>query len=199
MLVASVGLLIWFVIYLIDSYTTIDLSMIGRSVMYGFFGLAMAFMAALIMGIMLKSVWINIMRRTDNIGYCCPDANNEGVHVIGSHYFPGGENTDGYTGYHHYYIRLSDGKIFLSKKINDFDDITQSLEHLKQQTKIHLKPRTDQKEKVGSNTGSDDTRTQKIVKLPSGKLIVQGFESLLDEGFRISYVENERVRWKRTI
>ena len=95
--------------------------------MYLFFGLVMAFVIALSLGVMLKVVWINIMRRTDSIDYCCPDASGDGVHIIGSHYFGGGDSGDGYSSYHHYYIRLHDGKLFLSKKVKDPDDLDASL------------------------------------------------------------------------
>jgi hypothetical protein len=196
--VIAAGFFVFLIIYVITTYTAIDLEKIGAYAMYGFFGFVMVFMMALIIGVTLKSIWVNVMRRTGNITLCCLDANNEGVHIVGSHYFSGGESTDGYYSYHHYFIRLSDGKMFMSKKIKDEKHLSASVEELMRQTKLQLKPNLAATISVGGNT-DDDVPTHRILSVPNGELHIHGFENWLDEGFKVSLRKDSIVKWQRRI
>lgn len=195
-LVAGVCLALYFVI---QTYTHIDLKEIGTYIMYGFFGLIMTFMMVLIIGVTFKSVWTNIMRRTDNIEVCCPDKHHEGVHIIGRHYFSGGELSDGYTAYHHYYISLSDGRMFLSKKIDNEKDFTRSLQEIATNSKLDLYPDVSKAINVGPHTDSDDRPRTAELKLPKGVLNIDGFDHWLDFGFRVAYFYDDKVRWRRVL
>jgi hypothetical protein len=195
--IAAIGLLVG-AVYLVKTYWAIDLEKIGAYVMYGFFGLIMAFMMVLIIGVTFKSIWVGIMRRTGNITLCCLDANNEGVHIVGNHYFSGGETSDGYYAYHHYFIRFSDGKMFLSRKIKDESNLDESLRHLQEQTKLRLAPDRSKAISVGGNT-HDDLPTHRVINLPEGELHIDGFENWFDEGFRISLMEGTRIKWRNRL
>jgi hypothetical protein len=197
--VLAIGILLFLVVYLIDAYTIIDIEKIAAYLMYGFFAVVMVFMMALIIGITFKSIWISVMRRTGNIAFCCLDSTNEGIHIIGSHYFSGGDSGDGYYSYHHYFIRLSDGKLFMSKKIKDEKQITNSLQDLSAQTKLPLKLNSTVRVEVGSNVDGDDVATRRVLQTPDGDLTIQGFESWLDEGFRISLSKESKIKWRRVI
>jgi hypothetical protein len=192
------GCFLFVIFYVINNYTTIDLEKIGGYVLYGFFGITMAFMMVLIIGVMAKSLWISIMRRTGNIIFCCLDVNKAGVHIVGTHYVSGGDAGDGYYSYHHYFITLDDGRMFMSKKIKDEKDLNLSLEDLGRQTKLSLKPNLSAAIAVGGNT-DDDVPTLRVMPVPGGELHIRGFENWFDEGFRIFLMESSRVKWKRHI
>src|SRR5688500_15927969 len=113
----AIAALMTLLFYLIDQFTSVDLQQIGEYAMYAFFAVVMGFMMVLMIGITFKSVLTGIMRRSDNIFLCCPDKKHRGIHIIGKHFFSGGETSDGYDAFHHYYINIDDGKMFLSKKI----------------------------------------------------------------------------------
>lgn len=187
------------VYYIIQTYTQFDLEKLGTYIMYGFFGLVMAFMMVLIIGVTFKSVWINIMRRSDNIDVCCPDKHHDGIHIIGRHYFSGGELSDGYTAYHHYYITLSEGRMFLSKKIESEKDFTRSLHELSVKTKLDLHPDVSRAINVGPNTDRDDRPRTCDLKLANGNVRITGFDNLVDFGFRIVYSQDNKVRWRKVL
>jgi hypothetical protein len=188
-------------VYVIDQYTTFDLEKAGTSIMYGFFGFVMALMMALIIGVTFKIVWVNIMRRSDNILLCCPDKQHDGIHIIGKHYFSGGDSGDGYDAYHHYYIRLSDGRVFQSRKIQDESNINKSLQELSAKLNLDLQPDTGKALKVGSHTsgGDDEKRFSGMMKLRGGELKITGFDHWIDFGFRLTYMKNQNRVWRRVI
>src|SRR5687768_14401789 len=78
--------------YSITNLTTIDFSTIGSYLMYGLMGILMTGMFVFIVGLLFRSVWTGIMNRVDRIVLCCPDKNQNGVHIVASHYNPGGES-----------------------------------------------------------------------------------------------------------
>ena len=86
----------------------------------GFIVITIAGMMMLLIGLFLKEVWVNILRRAESINLCCPDGNGNGFHIISKHYFSGGDSGDGYDAYSHYYFTM-DGKVFLSRKLKDAD------------------------------------------------------------------------------
>jgi hypothetical protein len=185
--------------YAIREFTNLDLAKIGGYIMYGFFGITMAFVMALIVGVMLKSLWVEIMRRTDSILLCAPDKHHDGIHVVGKHYHSGGDAGDGYDSYHHYYIRLSDGRMYLSKKITKENQIDKSLIDLSAKTNLNLQADLGRSISVGSNVGGDDVPANTNLSLPEGKLTIKGFDNWLDFGFRLSYARNGKIIWRRTV
>jgi hypothetical protein len=197
---AAIGVTLYFLYILLSTYTSIDFAGIGSYIMYGFFGLTVGGMFVLVIGIMLKSVWTGILGRSETIYYCCPDKNGDGLHVISKHYFPGGETTDGYDAFYHYYIRLSDGRIHLSKKLNDEKSISRSTADLEEKHRLQLSPDLSRKTEIGHYTDSDEKTVSESFTLKAGTIDVKSFNSLLDYGFRISYMDHsKRVRWRRTI
>jgi hypothetical protein len=185
--------------YAIRQFTNLDLAKIGGYVMYGFFGITMTFMMALIVGVMLKSVWVEIMRRTDNILLCAPDKQHDGVHIIGKHYHSGGDSGDGYDSYHHYYIRLSDGRMYLSKKITTEKQLGKSIAELSGKVKLNLEADTGKSISVGPNVDGDDIPASNSMNLSEGQLNIKGFDNWLDFGFRLSYTRSGKTSWRRTI
>jgi hypothetical protein len=176
------------------NFTEIDLSVIGEYVTYGFMGLMMTGMFVLIIGVVLRTVWTGIMNRVDTIVMCCGDKNNDGVHIIASHYNPGGESTDGFSTYFHYYID-NKGKLFLSKKVDkDGDDIERSIPHLSEQTGLRLEPDLERGQRIGSYS-DDDKRTDVKMRINKGELHFRGYEGLIDYGFKVAYHEHNQIKW----
>jgi hypothetical protein len=154
----------------------------------------------LIGGVTIRGVWTGIMRRSDDILLCCPDEEHAGIHIIGKHYFSGGDSGDGYDSFHHYYIRLSDGHMFLSKKLDDKSSHEKSLRDLSEKVKASLKPRISSKVEIGSYQDENEKTFEKIMKLPQGIVKIKSFNWLIDYGFRISFYDtNQRLRWKRIV
>jgi hypothetical protein len=184
--------------YGITNFTTIDLSAIGEYVMYGFFGLMMAAMFVLIIGVTFRSLWTGIMNRVDRIVLCCPDEKHDGVHIVASHYNPGGESTEGFNSYFHYYLDHK-GKLYLSKKVEDEgSEIAKSIQHLSAQTRLHLKPDMRKSVRIGSNT-DDNNATVVTMQLSKGELHFRGYDGLIDYGFRVAYTVAGETKWRITI
>lgn len=137
-------------IYFILNFLDIDFSDIGSYVMYGLGGLMIAVMGVLFIGLVLRVVWTGIMNRADSIVTCCPDNIQEGIHLVCSHYSPGGESTEGFSSYFHYYIDHK-GKLYLSKKVEEEGkDLSKSLLHLSEQTRLPLDPDLKSSVRIGS-------------------------------------------------
>jgi hypothetical protein len=186
------------VFYGIMNFTDIDLSSIGEYAMYGFMGLVMTGMFVLIIGIVLRTVWTGIMNRVDTIVRCCADKNNDGVHIVASHYNPGGESTEGFSSYFHYYIDKK-GKLYLSKKVDkDGDDIERSILHLSEQTRLRLEPDLERSKHIGSYS-NDDKGTDVKMRINNGELHFRGYEGLIDYGFKVAYHEHGQMKWRVTI
>lgn len=138
------------------------------------------------------------MNRVDKIVLCCPDKTHGGVHMVAGHYNPGGESTEGFNSYFHYYLDPK-GKLYLSKKVDDEgNDITRSLKHLSEQTRLPLEPDKQNTVKVGSNT-EDDKPTQVMIPLNGGELHFRGYNVWIDYGFKVSFTLHGKIQWKVTI
>jgi hypothetical protein len=107
--------------YGITSFVDFDFSTITEYILYGLMGLMMTTMGVFITGLILRVVWTGIMNRVDTIVMCCPDKKYKGVHIVASHYNPGGESTEGFSSYFHYYLNET-GKLYLSKKGTKLND-----------------------------------------------------------------------------
>jgi hypothetical protein len=186
------------VLFLLFGYLQVDLNMLFDWVAKGFFGLLIAGMMILIIGVVVRELWTNIMRRSETIKFICEDASEKGIHIIGSHYFSGGDTGDGYSSFHHYFLRL-DGKIFLSKKVDDEKDLSRSLKDLSDQLKFQLSPRKENSTEIGYYK-NDDKLFEKEMKLRNGKIVVKSFENWIDYGFAVAYLDNQGKRkWRRVI
>ena len=181
--------------YSIVTFTAIDLSAIGSYIMYGFFGLMMVGMFVLIIGVTFRSVWTGIMNRVDRIVLCCPDKKHDGVHIVASHYNPGGESTEGFNSYFHYYLDRK-GKLYLSKKVEkEGAEISRSVQHLSEQTRLQLEPDIPQAVKVGSYSEGDNKVTDVTMRLGNGELHFRGYEGLIDYGFKVAYKADRQTKW----
>jgi hypothetical protein len=173
----------------------IDWSEIGSYLMYGFMGFMMILMGVLITGVVVRTVWTGIMNRTDTIIKCYPDKIQDGVHLICSHYNPGGESTEGFNSYFHYYIDHK-GKLYLSKKVDkDGDDLTRSLLHLAEQTRLQLDPDKENSKRIGSYS-NDDKPLDQTMPVRQGELHFRGYEGLIDYGFKVSLLIGGQTRWR---
>lgn len=180
--------------YGITNATTIDLSVIGGYVANGFLGLMMASMIVLIVGVVSRSVWTGIMNRADHVVLCCPDKNHNGVHIVASHYNPGGESTEGFSSFFHYYLDLQ-GKLYLSKKVDgEGTNIARSIDHLSVQTRLSLEPDKGKKIEIGSNT-YDGKATDIVMQLTNGTLHFRGYDGLIDYGFKVTYATSGQRKW----
>jgi hypothetical protein len=196
--VLVIAALISALFYGTTNFTDIDLSSIGEYAMYGFMGLVMTGMFVLIMGVVLRTVWTGIMNRVDTIVKCCGDKNNDGVHIVASHYNPGGESTEGFSSYFHYYIDKK-GKLYLSKKVdNDGDDIERSILHLSEQTGLQLKPDLERGMRIGSYS-DNDKGADVTMRINKGELHFRGYEGLIDYGFKVTYAMGGQTKWRVTI
>jgi hypothetical protein len=182
--------------YGVMNFTDIDFSVVGEYIMYGMMGLMMTVMGVLIIGLVLRVVWTGVMNRVDSIVKCCPDKNNDGVHIIASHYNPGGESTEGFSSYFHYYLSEK-GKLFLSKKVYaEGNDIKASLEHLSKQTGLELEPDLERGNGIGSYSNGENTPTVVTMRVRKGELHFLGYEGLIDYGFKVTYKVKDQVKWK---
>lgn len=164
--------------------------------MYALMGFMMVLMFGLIGGVILRTVWGSIMNRADTIVLCCPDKQSEGVHIIASHYNPGGESSEGFSDYLHYYL-TEHGKLYLSKKVQkDGSDITKSLEHLSHQTRLQLNPDQERGVRIGAHTDGDDNGTDVIIALKNAEVHFHGYEAWIDYGFKIHYTVQRKIKWK---
>jgi hypothetical protein len=166
--------------------------------MYGFLGLFMIGVMFLIFGVVFKSAWTGILNRADGIWIFCPDEVEEGIHVVTSSYHPGGRNSKGFTSWQHYFIRLRDGKMYLSKKLHNEKNLASSLQELETSSKTSLQPDFAKVTIVGSHhrEGIAVRSTQTIRDLV---VTIDGFESIIDFGFRISCYKDDKLIWKRTV
>ncbi len=181
--------------YGVTNLTDIDLSAIGSYFMSGFVAVMVTGMSVLIIGFLLRVVWTGIMNRVDSITMCCPDKKHDGVHIVASHYNAGGESTDGFNSYFHYYLD-DNGKLYLSKKVEkEGDDISKSLVHLSKQTRLQLDPDLKRAVRIGSNTDGDNNATDVTMKVGKGELRFRGYDGLMDYGFKVSYSVGGLVRW----
>ncbi len=186
--------------YYIVEVADIDIASIAESAMEIFLGIFVAFMAVLVTGFIVRIFWTGIMNRADSILLCCADHNGTGIHIVARHYHPGGEYTSGYHSYMHYYIDVQSGKAWLSKKVmNDGDDITNSVKHLYTKTKTTHSPDTTTAVKVGSNTNFKEGAAAVSLTLHAGKLILLGYEGLMDYGFKLHFESQGRELWKMRI
>lgn len=194
--VIAFGALIAAGFYGVMNFTEIDLSVVGEYIMYGMMGLMMTAMGVLIIGLVLRVAWTGIMNRVDSIKKCCPDKNNDGVHIIASHYNPGGESTEGFSSYFHYYLSEK-GKLFLSKKVDDDGrDIKRSLQHLSEQTRLQLEPDMDRGVDIGSYSNGDSVPAEARVRIRKGELHFLGYEGLIDYGFKVTYNVKQQTKWR---
>jgi hypothetical protein len=185
--------------YGIKNFTPVDLSDIGGYIANGFVGLMVIGMTVLITGIVFRSVWTGIMNRVDTIVLCCPDKKYDGVHIVASHYNPGGESTEGFSNYFHYYLDQN-GKLYLSKRVeNDGREIRKSIQHLSEQTRLQLEPDPARATDVGSYTHDENKATKVTMPLRQGELHFRGYEGWVDYGFKVTYMVGSQTKWRVTI
>lgn len=67
------------------------------------------------------------------------DENRHGFHALTSRKF-GNPDGDSFIEYYHYYFKVSDRKIFVSKSIHDGNKLNGTLKDLKIRTKLNLQP-----------------------------------------------------------
>jgi hypothetical protein len=181
------------------SFLSIDFTILGAWMLQGFYAIVIVGMMGLMIGIVLREVWTNILRRTESIILCCPDEKGDGIHIIGQHYFSGGDSGDGYNSYQHYYFRKADGKVYLSRKAKDKNSYHDSLTELSTKTGQKLKPSASAQHEIGYYK-NDEKTIEKMINLPDGKLQIKSFENWFDYGFRISYFNHSGIlQWKKTI
>jgi hypothetical protein len=182
--------------YGITSFVDFNFSTITEYLMYGLMGLMMTLMGALILGLILRVVWTGIMNRVDTIEMCCPDKKQKGVHIVASHYNPGGESTDGFSSYFHYYLDEK-GKLYLSKKVDkDGDEIERSLHHLSAQTRLELEPDHERATRIGSYSDGDNKVNEATIRIKKGELHFRGYEGWIDYGFKVSYKVGDQIKWR---
>jgi hypothetical protein len=180
--------------------TSIDLNQIGSLLLYGFFGLLMAGMLAMLLAVTLKAVFTAIMARSEFIFYCCEDMVEAGIHIVTKHYFPGGKATKGYTAYYHYYLPFDSGTIFMSKRLNNEADLGQSTKALCATVGKSLQPNLLLKHDVGPYEGSGNQLTVRNIQLKSGTITFEGFNNIYDYGFRVAFKDNSNnLRWRSKI
>jgi hypothetical protein len=186
--------------YLVDRYSSIDLMAIGAYIMYGFFGLGMALMMVLIIGVTFKSVWVEIMRRSNAIVLCCADQGELGIHIVARHYHSGGDGGDGYDSFRHYYIKTDKGTAYMSTRTKgkDGSDVTGSLLELSKKTGRNLSFDKTKSVTVGSNT-EEDKPVNAVLKLSSGMLLIKGYDGMMDYGFKLSFHANDIRKWSMRI
>lgn len=194
--VISVASVLALLYYFITRFVQINYSAIGEYLMQGLLGLMMVLMVGLVGGLLIRSIWGGIMNRADTIVLCCPDMQYDGVHIVASHYNPGGESGEGFSNHFHYYLN-ENGKLFLSKKVkDDGSDITKSIAHLSEQTRMQLNPAKEHGVSIGSNTNGDNKPVDVVVRLRKGELRFRGYEAWIDYGFKISYNVNGQEKWR---
>lgn len=198
-----IGLLIFtgivFGIIWIQRNTNIDLEAIYDKGSYILLGIVLLFFGALIVGVVFREIITNILRRAENIYAIYPDKNPEYIHLIAKHYFAGGENSDGYDQFLHYLIRLNNGKIYLSKKLNDQNDISKSLDHLSSQVKFTLSPILEEKNEIGFYN-PENAFVERTVFINSYSLDIKSYSSIFDYGFKISCINSyKKLVWKRKL
>jgi hypothetical protein len=184
------------VVYGVRSIADFDMSALGGYLADGFLWFMVALMSVFVTGFLLRAVWTGIMNRTDTIEMCCPDKTQDGVHIVGSHYHPGGESTDGFSSYFHYYLDLN-GKLYLSKRVeNDGRELSKSILHLAEQTRLPLDPDLTQHMRIGSYDDEDKKGKDTVIPVSRGQLHIRGYEGLLDYGFKISFYANDQRKWR---
>jgi hypothetical protein len=182
--------------YGITSFVDFDFSTITEYILYGLMGLMMTTMGVFITGLILRVVWTGIMNRVDTIVMCCPDKKYKGVHIVASHYNPGGESTEGFSSYFHYYLN-ENGKLYLSKKVDkDGNEIERSIDHLSAQTRLELEPDRERATRIGSYSDGDNKVNEVTVKIKKGELHFRGYEGLIDYGFKVSYNVGGETKWR---
>ena len=185
-------------LYVLPNFLDIDFSKLGGYLMYGLGGLMIAVMGVLFIGLVLRVVWTGIMNRTDTIVMCCPDNNQEGIHLVCSHYNPGGES-EGFSTYFHYYIDHK-GKLHLSKKVeDDGKELSKSILHLSNQTRLQLDPDLKSSVRIGSYDDADTKGKDITIKINKGELRIRGYEGLIDYGFKLSFHLRKQTKWSLRI
>jgi hypothetical protein len=185
--------------YGIRNVTDIDFSVVGEYLMNVFVGIMVTAMIVLILGVVLRAVWTGIMNRVDTIIKCCPDKQQDGVHIIASHYSPGGESTEGFSTYFHYYLDQK-GKLYLSKKVeDDGNKIEKSILDLSEQTRLPLAPDLERAVRVGSYSDDDNKIGHVTMPIRKGELSFRGYERLIDYGFKVTYTAGGQTKWRVTI
>lgn len=182
-------------IIIILNFLDIDSTNVGSYLMHGLGGLMIAVMGVLFIGLILRVVWTGIMNRADSIVMCCPDNIQEGIHLVCSHYSPGGESTEGFSSYFHYYIDQK-GKLYLSKKVeDDGKGLSKSILHLSEQTRLQLDPDLKSSVRIGSYDDEETKGKDVTIKINKGELIIQGYEGLIDYGFKVRFRIREQTTW----
>jgi hypothetical protein len=192
LIVAGFGLGIFF----LRQEGILNFEVLGTYLMKGLLGFMVTVMSVLMVGVILRLTWTGIMNRADAIQFCCPDTNGDGIHLITTHYHAGGESSEGFNTFSHYFIVLSEGKAFLSKKVKDEgNDITQSLTELNVKTTMQLCPDKSNAVSVGSNTSGDNIPTNVITKICNGTLEIKGYDGLIDYGFKLKFTTSSGRAW----
>ena len=186
------------VYYAIVNFTTFPMEKAGTYLMYGFFGLLMSGMMMLIIGVTMRQVWPGILRRSETITLCCPDRSDAGIHVVGKHYFSGGELSDGYDAWQHYYIRINDGKVFMSRKIKSEELLSESLEELSKKLNVQLVPDKSRAVSVGYYE-ENDRPVERSMHMTNATLTIKGFDAWVDYGFKITCFAGNKKKWQRTL
>jgi hypothetical protein len=184
--------------YALSNFTAISLEKVSSHLMYAFVGIVIAGMMILIIGVTVRQVWPGILRRSETITLCCPDRSGGGVHVVGKHHFSGGEMSDGYDAWQHYYIRISDGKIFMSRKIKTEGSLSESLEELSEKLNIRLQPDKSREVKVGYYE-ENDRPVERSMNMANVTLTIKGFDVWVDYGFRITCFTGNKRKWQRAL
>lgn len=192
--VLAFAALIAIIVYALKNFLEIDFSALGEYVLYGLGGLMIVVMVVLFTGLIVRVTWTGIMNRADTIDKCCPDKIQDGIHLICSHYSPGGDS-EGYSTYFHYYIDRK-GKLYLSKKVkDDGSDLTKSILHLCEQTRLQLDPDLEKSTRIGSHDDDDKKGKEVLVRMNKGELRFLGYEGLIDYGFKVSFHVRDQKKW----
>jgi len=194
--VLAFAIVIAAVVYGVRSVIDIDMAVLGDFFADAFLWFMVALMSVFTVGFLLRVVWTGIMNRTDTIEICCPDKTQDGMHIIGSHYSPGGESSEGSSSYFHYYLD-GNGKLHLSKRVErNGNDLSKSIPHLAEQTRLSLDPDLTQRIEIGSHDDENKKGKDTVMPVRHGKLHVRGYENLIDYGFRISLYAGDQLKWR---
>jgi hypothetical protein len=183
------------IVYIIPKFVDIDFTDLGSYLLYGLGGLMIAVIGVLFIGLVVRVVWTGIMNRADSIAMCCPDNLHGGVHLVCSHYNPGGETSEGFSSYFHYYVDAK-GKLYLSKKVKeDGKDLSNSIQHLAEQLRLQLDPDIKSAHRIGSYDSDDIKGKDVTIKINKGELRFRGYEGLIDYGFKVSFYIKDQMKW----
>lgn len=185
--------------YSISANTGISLQSIWSLLFNIFMIVLMTGIVALIVALLFKEIITGILRRGESIELMCADTSEEALHIITRHQHSGGDAEENFSSFPHYLIRLTDGNMYISRKISGQRNDTRSLELVSTKLRLALAYRLADSLHLPWYDSQNQKHTEGELHIADYTIHARKYRNWFDYGFRITCRKDGKFCWKRLL